>query len=118
MERTFAVKLAEALQGVIRLGLDTSPFIYLVEARGQRDSVVFEVFRRIDAEEVVGVTSVISLAEVLVQPTRVANYRLYDRYRELLLESRGLQCLGIDESVAEMAARLQVRYGLRLPDAL
>jgi hypothetical protein len=66
-------KLDEALAGVARLGLDTSPVIYFVEAHSRYDPVVTEVFRLVANGAIVGYTSVITLTEVLIQPLRQGN---------------------------------------------
>jgi hypothetical protein len=40
-------KLDDALMGVTRLGFDTSPVIYFVEANPQYDALVTEIFQRV-----------------------------------------------------------------------
>lgn len=111
-------KLDIALDGVVRLGLDTSPFIYFVERNPTYVDRVREVVRRIAAGTIIGHTSVISLTEVLVQPLRQGNASLAQRYRRFLTRSRNLSLDPIHGNVAERAADLRARYGLRTPDAL
>lgn len=65
-----------------------------------------------------GVTSVITLGEVLVQPFSLGNTQLQTQYRNILLNSAGLRTCPIDAQAAERAAALRARYGMRLPDAL
>jgi hypothetical protein len=43
------VKLDDGLRGVARLGLDSSPVIYFIEANAKYDALVVEVFNRIIA---------------------------------------------------------------------
>jgi predicted nucleic acid-binding protein len=112
------VKLDEALRGVTRLALDTAPVIYLIEAHPRYRLLVREVARRIAEGEVAGITSVVSLGEVLVQPMSRGDQHLQQRYRELLLNSVGFRTLPVDAALAERAAGLRARYGMRLPDAL
>ena len=112
------MKLDDALMGVDRLGFDTAPVIYFVEAHPRYDALVTAVFQRVAAGTLSGVTSVITLTEVLVHPLRQANSRLGDEYRSLLLTSGDFQTLPIDAVVAEQAAVLRARYDLRTPDAL
>lgn len=112
------MRLDEALDGVIRLGVDTSPIICFVEAHPQYDAVVSSIFQRIDSGKLMGVTSVITLTEVLVQPILHRNSSLHNQYRTLLIRSRNFQTLPIDYEVAEMAAGLRSRYRLRTPDAI
>ena len=67
------MKLDAALSGVTRLGIDSAPLIYLVETHPRYDSLVVEVFRQIDVKRFEGITSLVSLGEVLVQPLRDGN---------------------------------------------
>lgn len=60
--------LLEALAGVTRVGIDTSPFIYLIEAHPLYLSLVAPLFQRVDAGEILAVTSTITVAEVSVRP--------------------------------------------------
>lgn len=64
------IKLDDAFRGVSRLGLDTAPIIYFMEANPKFDALVNEVFLRISQGVLEGYSSVISLAEVLVLPLR------------------------------------------------
>jgi hypothetical protein len=59
--------LDDALAGVARLGLDTAPIIYFVEAHPNYDARVTAVFQRIATGALTAYTSVISLREVLTQ---------------------------------------------------
>jgi predicted nucleic acid-binding protein len=63
-------------------------------------------------------TSTITLTEVLTRPKQVGNSRLEGEYRALLIGSRNLSLLPIDEAVADEAATLRARHGLRTPDAI
>jgi len=112
------IKLDDALGSVQRLGLDTAPFIYFLERNPAYVTVVREVVRRISTGVLSGHTSTITLTEVLVQPLRLGNAALAQRYRRFLSRSRNLSLEPISASVAERAADLRARYGLRTPDAL
>jgi predicted nucleic acid-binding protein len=112
------VRLDDDLRGVTRLGLDTAPLIYLIEAHPTYRLLVREVVRRIAAGRMDGVTSVVTLGEVLVQPFANADVRLQQRYRDYLLDSVGFMMLPVDAAPAERAVELRSRYRMRLPDAL
>jgi predicted nucleic acid-binding protein len=112
------MKLDDALSGVTRLGLDTPVIIYFIEANLRYDAIVTEIFRRIDRGQITGVTSTISLTEVLVQPYLSGDIPLQQSYRDLLLGSDGLQVTAIDPIIAEHTAKLRARYSIRTPDAL
>jgi predicted nucleic acid-binding protein len=111
-------KLDDALMGVTRLGFDTSPVIYFVEANPQYDTLVTEIFRRVSTGAPLGATSVITLSEVLVQPIIRQQTLLQREYRDLLLRSRNFSALAISASIAELGAELRAQYRLRTPDAL
>jgi len=111
-------KLDDALIGVTRLGFDTAPFIYFVERHPAYVGIVREVIRRVDSGIISGCASVVTLTEVLTQPKRLGNTALEVSYRELLLQSRNFTLIAIDAAIAEQAADLPARYGLRTPDAL
>ena len=112
------MKVEDALRGVDRLGIDTAPVIYLIEAHARYAATMLAVVERLDSGEILGVTSVVTLGEVLVQPVACGDRVLQRRYRELLLHGAGLRLCPIDAASAERAAELRARYGMRLPDAL
>jgi predicted nucleic acid-binding protein len=108
----------DALANVTRLGLDTAPVIYFVEAFPRHDALVTNVFSRVAEAQLVAVTSVITLAEVLVQPVQRGQRELQAAYTRLLRHSANFELLPVDIAVAEHAAELRARYRLRMPDAL
>ena len=65
-----------------------------------------------------GVTSVISLAEVLVKPLRDGNEAAAAEYLRLLTSFPNLQLIELDRQIAEAAARLRATHGLPLPDMI
>jgi hypothetical protein len=106
------IRLDDALVGVQRLGLDTAPFIYFVGRNPAYLTLVREVIRRISTGAILGHPSVITLTEVLVQPLRLGNRTLAQRYRRFLSRSRNLSLEAITAGAAEQAADLRARYGL------
>ncbi|MGI4790000.1 MAG: type II toxin-antitoxin system VapC family toxin [Janthinobacterium lividum] len=112
------IKLADALHGVIRLGFDTAPLIYLVERHPDYIHTVREFFRLVDVGSIEGFTGMISFAEVLVVPKRMNNKALEDAYYEVLFNSLNFSVLPIGAEIADRAADLRSWYKLKLPDAL
>ncbi|MDT7542364.1 MAG: hypothetical protein QOE33_2268 [Acidobacteriota bacterium] len=110
--------LADALTGVTKLGLDTTPFIYFVERHAAYFDLVHAALKLVDEEKIIAYSSVVTLTEVLTQPLRLGNNSLADEYRQLLLNARNLTLLPIVAQTAELAAELRARYKLRTPDAL
>lgn len=111
-------KLNQALVGITRLGFDTSPIIYFIEAHPQYDGLVTEIFQRVSNGILEGVTSVITLTEVLIHPFRRGDAALQQQYSDLLINAAHFQTLPIDLATATSAADLRARYNLRTPDAL
>lgn len=110
--------VADPLADVNRLFLDTAPFIYFVEKHSTYLDRCREIFQRINAGEIIGVSSVITLTEVLPVPIRDGDNQIEKAYRNILLNSRNFSLIVIGNSVAERAARLRARYRLRTSDAL
>jgi predicted nucleic acid-binding protein len=112
------MKVDDAFRNVTRLAFDTAPIIYFIEAHPTYDELISNIFSRVAAGKVSGWTSVVSLAEVLVQPISSERKDLQQAYRRLLLNSMHFQTVPITATVAESAARIRATYGLRLPDAI
>jgi len=114
-------KLDEVMRGIPRLGVDTAPWIYLVERHPDHVAVMREIIRRAEADD--GnfdlVTSVLTLTEVLTLPLREQQQETAAAYRSILLNSPHLQVVPVDMEVAEGGARLRAAYeGLKTPDAI
>jgi predicted nucleic acid-binding protein len=107
-----------AIQNVLRLGLDTAPIIYFIEEHPVYLPYISPIFAAISRAELAGVTSTITVAEVLIQSLRHDTPDLYQEYLDLFLHSDNFEVHVIDVAVAQAAADLRVRYSLRLPDAL
>jgi len=95
------------LTGITKLAIDTAPVIYFTEEHPRYGPCVEHVFQAISDGAVTGVTSVITLTEVLIHPLREQNTSLAAQYRDLLLFSEHFLCLPIDPTIAEYAATLR-----------
>jgi predicted nucleic acid-binding protein len=111
------VGLVEEL-GAGPVALDTAPFIYLIEEHPQYLPIVRPVFAAIAAGQLPAVTSGLTLLETLVQPYRVGNAALAERYEALLTRSRGLHLVEITRAVCRAAAQLRAVHSVKTPDAL
>jgi predicted nucleic acid-binding protein len=107
----------DALRGTT-VGLDTSPVIYFIEANPSYVGVIRPFFQAMDRGEFKVITSMVTLLEVLVIPFRRGDAVLAQRYRDLLLDSKGLISLPVTQNAAEEAAHLRAQHGLRTPDSL
>ncbi|HOF89772.1 MAG TPA: PIN domain-containing protein [Armatimonadota bacterium] len=106
------------LTGITKLAIDTAPVIYFIEEHPQYGPCVEQVFQAISHGSITGVTSVITLTEVLIHPLHEKNVSLAAQYRDLLLFSDHFLCLPMDPAIAECAAMLRASYALRTPDAI
>jgi predicted nucleic acid-binding protein len=111
------VKLDDALLAVTRLAVDTAPLIYLVERHPRHAEIVREIVQRMAAGQLSGVTSVVRLGEVLVQPIRQGNDLLQRRFTNIILHGAGFRTFPISVTVVNLAAQLRATYNIHLLDA-
>jgi predicted nucleic acid-binding protein len=110
-------KIDDALVGVSRIYLDTSPVIYFVEKNPAYLDRVNAVFGKIDRLEIEAVASVVTLAECLVGAFVVNSISLADKFVKCLVGARGTSFHTLTPSTAEFAARLRAQHQLSLMDA-
>ena len=108
--------LADVLAAHQTIGVDTAPLIYLWEQHPVYGPLSAVLFERLSAPDVRGVTSVVSLIEVCVQPRRQNRMDLVATYRQALVDSRQIRMLFIDEEIALQAVELRAAttYGFRM----
>ena len=63
-----------------------------------------------------GITSYVTLLELLVKPLREKRFDLVEQYKTILQAQ--LDMVAMDESVSIKAAQLRAKYGLKTPDAI
>ena len=98
--------------------LDTNVFISAYESTDVRASSARDVLEALAEFDVVGVTSELTLAELLPKPLSLGQFHLASFYEDLL--SFGvIRCLPVTRSVLIAAARLRATdASLKLPDAV
>lgn len=109
------MKIAEALEGVRRLFLDTAPVIYYVEGNQRYLPRLEPVFERLEAGTLQAVTSPITLSECLIVPLRRRDAALQQLFVRQIVE-RSL-FVPLDQPVAQAAAQLRSEHHLNLLDA-
>ena len=112
------MKIAEALQGITHLFLDTAPVIYYVEEHPLFLATVTPIFDRIDSGLLIAVTSPVTLAECLVAPYRLSLIKLQQDFFDLIVHGRYTTFMPLDHEIARQAAELRALYNVTLPDAL
>ena len=109
--------LVEELKG-LKVCIDTAPFIYFIEKQRKYLDILKLIFTKINDGDINGLTSTITLLEVLVHPLKSGNESLAEKYREVLLYSENLITFGVTNEVSEKAANLRAKYLLKTPDAI
>jgi predicted nucleic acid-binding protein len=110
--------LQSFLQRHRRIALDTSIFIYELEATARYVPITAPIFAWIGEMRHSAVTSTITLAELLVQPYRNANQDRVNQFYGLLTTYPNLEWIAPDLEIADLAARFRAEHRLRIPDAL
>ena len=98
--------------------IDTAPLIFFIEKNPKYSAIVKPVVALIDSGQAKGLTSTITLLEVLVLPLREGNKKLADAYRSILLSSKNLETCEISNAISEKAATLRAKYGFKTPDSI
>lgn len=107
----------DQLRGKV-VGVDTAPFIYFIEDHAQFADRLEPFFQAVDSGEIMIVSSVITLTEVLTQPLRLGDEGLAQTYEDFLFSSTGVTLLPVGESMAQLAAELRAVHRLKTPDAI
>lgn len=101
------------------VAFDTGPLIYYIEEHPEYLSPADDLFTALDNGVALGMTSVLTLQEVLVKPLREGQADLAEKYRQVLTNSANVKLYEVDQLICETAARLRAKYTwLRTPDAL
>jgi predicted nucleic acid-binding protein len=102
-----------------RIMFDTAPIVYFIEEHDVFGEIADEIFKMIKNDlRYHSFSSVITITEVLTQPLRRSRRDIYEKYREFLLNSSNFFIYSIDPIIAEKAAELRAKYGIKTPDAI
>jgi predicted nucleic acid-binding protein len=101
-----------------RIALDTSVFIYQLEANPRYVPLTDPIFAWLERPDHRAVTSTITMTELLVQPYRDSGEHQVDEFYALLATYSNLDWIPPGLEVADIAARIRATHRLRTPDAL
>ena len=101
-----------------RIALDTSIFIYQLEANARYFAFTDHIFSWLERPGCTAVTSTITMTELLVPPYREADEQRVDEFYALLSTYPNLEWIAPSLEIADVAARLRALHRLRTPDAL
>jgi len=100
------------------VGLDTSIFIYHLEAHPRYLPLTRELLASIQAGDQRAVTSTVTIMELTVRPWQVGRPAVAREYEALLAHFPNLALADVTRDVARQAAQLRARFRLRPADAL
>jgi len=98
--------------------LDTAIFIYHFEENPTYLPLTRELLSSIEMGERKGVTSAITLMEIIVKPLALGQIDVARKYEAMLVNFPNLDIVDLDRDVIRQAARLRAEYRIRPPDAL
>jgi predicted nucleic acid-binding protein len=101
-----------------KIFLDTAPLIYFIEEHPYYASSLNELFISEGKPFCQLVSSVITLAEVLVLPMREGKYDLAQKYETILVNSQAIDIIEINIEIARITAQLRAKYSVKTPDAI
>ena len=110
--------IAEQLAGHIRIGLDTSIFIYHFEAHSKYLPLTTMILNGVASGKWQAVTSTLTIMELTVLPWRENRPNIARNYEALLANFPNLQIVDVTRSIARRAAQLRAKYNLRPADAI
>ena len=110
--------LADEISENARISFDANVLIYYVEENPEFLHVVEPAFELIIAGRLTAEVSLIVLLEVLVRPIREGLESVANKYRAILEGTMGITAHILDQPLAELAAQIRARHGLRTPDAI
>ena len=108
----------QQLAGHAIVGLDTSVFIYHLEAHPRYQPLTQELLADVQAGRQTAVTSVITVMELTVRPWQLGRSAVAREYEALLVHFPNLVLADVTRAVARRAAQLRARYNVRPADAL
>jgi predicted nucleic acid-binding protein len=106
------------LQRHRRIALDSSVFIYQIEANPRYRDLTGPIFVWLNRPDCTAVTSTITMTEVLVPAYRSGGEDRVDQFYGLLTAYATLDWIAPSLEIADIAARIRATYRLRTPDAL
>lgn len=106
---------SSSLRKIKLVGLDTNLFVYLYQRHPQFLEPVKSVFEKIEKSQLKGVTSIITIAELLSYPL---TKKVADEICESFFTTPNLRIVDVDREICSEAARIRQSYRFFLPDAI
>ncbi len=111
-------RFARRLASLSVVGLDTAIFIYHLEENPTYLPLTQILFNGIEAGEHRGITSALTLMEIIVKPLALGREAIARQYETLLANFPNLEIADLNRDVIRRAAQIRAAYRIRTPDAL
>lgn len=110
--------IVDALRSYQRIGFDTPVFVYHIEQTSLWTAHASAALEAMTNGRFAGMTSVLTLLEIVIKPLRLGRPEIADAYEALIGDITNLAINNVDVRSARIGAELRSKYGLRTPDSL
>jgi predicted nucleic acid-binding protein len=110
--------LRETLDGYRLVFLDTMVFSYQLANHPSYAALTSVVLNAVESGQIAGLTSTITLAEILTLPAKAGDRQAMQDYELYLTHFPNLEVVTLDTALARETARVRAVTGLRTPDAI
>ncbi len=111
-------EIVTKIKGHNVIGLDAGVFILHFKGDPTYHPTTTKILSLIEAGQVKGVTSILTLFDLLEGPKRAKNFELVEKYTFLLATFPNLLVVPIDQEVVAFASTIKVEYKLSSPTAI
>jgi predicted nucleic acid-binding protein len=111
-------ELREAIAAHRLLLVDTPVFSYHLSDHPRYAPLTAVILEAIESGRVAGLTSMVTIAEILTLPARLGDQRAMQDYELFLTSFPNLHLAPLDVSLARETALVRAATGLRTPDAV
>ncbi len=112
------MNIEKKLQGKRMVLIDTAPLIYFIEKHSKYFSIVENIFRKADRNEITLIFTPVTLAECLVLPIKKNLEDLKKKYMECMTIGKGSFFVLMDQSTSIKTGEIRAKYNFTLGDAM
>jgi len=106
------------LTGLRLVALDTMVFAYHLADHPRYSPLTTVVLEAVESGQIAGVTTTVTLAEILTAPAKTGDRRALQDYELYLTRFPNLRIMPLDVALARETALVRGETGLRTPDAV
>ena len=111
-------ELRRRLTGLRLVALDTMVFAYHLADHPRYSALTTIVLEAVESGRMAGVTTTVTLAEILTAPAKTGDRRALQDYELYLTRFPNLRIMPLDVALARETALVRGETGLRTPDAV